>query len=425
MTQKNREFQVFVKPVGALCNLQCDYCYYLETEKSEQKENSFIMPDDLLEKYITQNIRASMGQVINFSWHGGEPTMAGIDFYKRVVDIQKIHKPANRTIVNGIQTNGILLDERWCRFLAGEKFIVGLSMDGPREFHDIYRRNKDHKPTFNKVLEAFRLMQDCGTVPEILCVVHAGNVDNPLEVYRFFRQLGARHMTFLPLVIRQPGSDKGVTADSVPSEGFGDFVTAIFDEWVKNDIGKIKVQLFEEAARTAFRQDHTLCIFRKTCGGVPVVEKNGDFYSCDHFVDQKHLVGNINETDLKDLLDSRQQHDFGQAKLTTLPQYCVDCEVRPMCNGECPKNRFIRTPDGEPGLNYLCAGYRKFFNHCRPWVSAVTAAWNLKNRGGSASAFPDQTIQNKRNQPVPGKINRNDPCPCGSGKKYKKCCLGS
>ena len=255
--------------------------------------------------------------------------------------------------------------------------------------------------------------------------MHAGNVGNPLEVYRFFIELGTRYITFLPLVTRQPGTENCVTEDSVPSEGFGDFMISIFDEWVTNDIGKIKVQLFEEAARTAFNQDHTLCIFKEICGGVPVVEHNGDFYSCDHYVDREHLIGNIADTGIEELLLSRQQIEFGMAKLETLPRFCLDCEVRSMCNGECPKNRFINTPDGEQRLNYLCAGYRKFFNHCRPWVDAITAAWNYKNQAGSTYPVRDQTLQNKKNQPIPGKINRNDPCPCGSGKKFKKCCLGN
>jgi uncharacterized protein len=333
------------------------------------------MADDILELYIKQHIQATSDNTINFSWHGGEPLLAGIDFYRKVLKVQSANEPAGKTIVNGIQTNGTLLDDRWCNFLSEEGFVVGISIDGPAELHDIFRRTKDDHTTFIKVLRGFQLLMKHGVVPEILCVVNAANVKHPLVIYDFFKQMGAKFITFLPLVEPELCSTTGVSRNSVPSESFGHFLSEVFDEWVENDIGKIKVQIFEEAARTAFNQEHTLCIFKVNCGGVPVVEHNGDFYSCDHYVNKDHLLGNIRDHSLADFLDSERQQIFGRAKSASLPEYCISCEVRSMCNGECPKNRFITKPDGESGLNYLCKGYKYFFNHCRPFVEAISAEW--------------------------------------------------
>ena len=373
MVQASREFQVFVKPVGALCNLDCRYCYYLEKEHLYPKDEKFQMTDETLEDYIVQHIDASPEAVIRFSWHGGEPTVLGLDYFRRIVALQRKHQPPGRSIVNGIQTNGTLLDEEWCRFFAREGFAVGLSLDGPPEMHDLYRVTKDQKPTHEQAMHGYRLLQKHGVYTDILCVVNADNVRLPLKVYRFFKQINAQYITFLPLV--EPDSKGGVSQTSVPAEAWGEFLCTVFDEWIEGDIGRVKVQIFEETARTAFNQEHSLCIFRPTCGDIPVVEHNGDFYSCDHFVDPEHLLGNIRETPLVGLLESPAQRAFGRAKQETLPRYCQECDVRAMCNGECPRNRFIATPDGETGLNYLCAGYKRFFAHCQPFVSEVAALW--------------------------------------------------
>jgi len=375
MATISREFQIFAKPVGPVCNLSCRYCYYLGKKSLYPDADHFLMSDDILEKYVIQHIKASTDTTINFSWHGGEPLLAGIDFYREVVKLQRKHRPADSKIVNGIQTNGTLIDNDWGNFLAAEGFIVGISIDGPGDLHNDYRRTRDDDTTLQHVIRGYELLQKHGVLLEILCVVNADNVKYPLVIYNFFKQLGARYITFLPLVETQPDSPTGASRNSVPSEEFGYFLSAIFDEWVEKDIGKIKVQIFEEAARTAFNQEHTLCIFKVECGGVPVVEHTGDFYSCDHYVDSEHLLGNVRDHSLSYFLDSERQKAFGQFKSTSLPQYCLDCDVRPMCNGECPKNRFITTPDGEPGLNYLCNGYKYFFNHCRPFVEAISAAW--------------------------------------------------
>ena len=375
MKKVSQEFQVFVKPVGASCNLACQYCYYLEKGTLYPDEKKFCMSEDLLEEYIVQHIAASLGPDIFFSWHGGEPTVAGLQYFQRIVEIQQKHRPENCTIINGIQTNGTLLDDDWCRFLATENFMVGISLDGPEELHSIYRCYKDGQSSFEKTIRGFQLLKSYGINCEILCVVNAQNVIHPLRVYRFFKELQAEFISFLPLVEKLPSGENRVSERSVPAKAFGEFLIAIFDEWKAFDIGKIKIQIFEEAIRTAFDLEHTLCIFKKTCGGVPVVEHNGDFYSCDHYVDPNHLLGNIHETTLVELLESTSQNEFGQEKLRSLPDFCLKCEVRQMCNGACPKDRFIETPDGEPGLNYLCEGYKLFFNHCKPFVDQVAEVW--------------------------------------------------
>jgi uncharacterized protein len=371
----SREFQIFVKPVGPICNLSCRYCYYLGKKSLYPDSDHFLMEDNILENYVIQHIKASTNKIINFSWHGGEPLLAGIDFFRKVVNLQRKHQHAGSKILNGIQTNGTLLDDEWCSFLAAESFIVGISIDGPGDLHNNFRRTKENGTTLQQVIRGYELLQKHGILPEILCVVNADNVKYPLVIYNFFKQLGTKYITFLPLVEPQTNSLTGVSRNSVPPEEFGIFLNSVFDEWVEKDIGRIKIQIFEEAARTAFNQEHTLCIFKVDCGGVPVVEHNGNFYSCDHYVDSSHLLGNISDHSLSYFLLSDRQKVFGQAKSLTLPRYCIDCEVRSMCNGECPKNRFIAAPDGEMGLNYLCSGYKYFFNHCRPFVEAISATW--------------------------------------------------
>ena len=374
------DFQVFVKPVGAVCNLGCQYCYYLDKQQLYPENQGFRMPDDLLEEYIIQHIKASSGPELFYSWHGGEPTLAGLQFFKRVVELQKKYLPENWIVINGLQTNGTLLSHEWCRFLKREHFIVGISLDGPENIHSIYRFRKDRQACFDEVLRGYSLLRQYGIPCEILCVVSSANVSYPLEIYRYFKHLKVEFITFLPLVEKVTSMGKQVSERTVNAKAFGEFLCAIFDEWITSDIGILKIQLFEEALRTAFGLDHTLCIFKEICGGVPVVEHNGDFYSCDHFVDKGYMLGNIRKTTLSQLLESPQQKAFGQAKLTSLPNYCLKCEVREMCNGACPKDRFIKTGDGEEGLNYLCEGYKLFFNHCKPFVEQVAQVWQANNR---------------------------------------------
>jgi uncharacterized protein len=374
------------------------------------------MADDVLEEYIVQHIAACPEPVVNFSWHGGEPTILGLDYFRKIVALQRTHRPPRRRIANGIQTNGTLLDEEWCRFLAGEGFTVGLSLDGPQEMHDRYRVTKGARSTHALALRGWNLLQQHRVPCNALCVIHAENAQHPTETYRFFKQIGARYVEFLPLVEPLPDGGGRVTDCSVPTAAWGEFLCGVFDEWLSQDIERITVQMFEEAARTAFGREHSLCIFRETCGDVPVVEHNGDFFACDHFVDAGHRQGNIREAGLADLLEGPAQRAFGQAKLDTLPRQCRACDVRNMCNGGCPKDRIVRTPDGDERLNCLCAGYKRFFTHCRPFVEQLSALWRRQQAEAQPTVARAEGVKESR------RAGRNDPCPCGSGRKYKKCC---
>lgn len=376
MTAAARSFQIFIKPVGAACNLGCRYCYYLGKDCSGPERGPLRMPLDLLESYILQHFEAAPpDEVVRFSWHGGEPTLAGLGFFRQAVSLQRRHLPPGRSFTNGLQTNGTLLDDEWGRFFAAEGFAVGLSLDGPREIHDLRRVTRDGRPTFDPALRGYEILRRHNVPVEILCVVGAHNVGHPAEVYGSFKRIGASFVTFLPLVERRTGTPGGVSADTVPAEAWGEFLCAVFDAWVGADIGRVKVQIFEEAVRTAFGLEHSLCLFRPVCGDVPVVERDGLFYSCDHFVDDAHRLGSVRETPLAELLECPAQRAFGRRKLETLPRACRECDVLGMCHGECPKNRFARTPEGEEGHNYLCLGYKRFFRHCRPFVEAVGAEW--------------------------------------------------
>ena len=378
MSLESMEFQVFVKPVGASCNLSCKYCYYLDKVKLHKGTELKSMPDEILEAYIFQHLNATSANDVFFSWHGGEPTLAGLEFYRNVVALQKELNGCGKNIINGLQTNGINLTDEWCSFLADERFIVGISLDGPERIHNVNRQFTSGKGSFQDVILGLELVKKHQIFFEILCVVNAHNVDYPLEVYSFFKSIDARYISFLPLVEKHSFTESDVSADSVPSAAFGDFLISIFDSWQEHDIGRIKIQIIEEALRTAFNQDHTLCIFKKNCGGVPVLEKNGDLYSCDHYVKSDYLLGNILQKDLAEMIKSDVQKKFGKQKSDSLPLFCLNCEVLDMCNGECPKNRFCHSPTGEDGLNYLCEGYKKFFMHCKPFAEAVSEVWRSK-----------------------------------------------
>ena len=296
-------FQVFIKPVGARCNLQCSYCYYLKTCDIYGSYRKPIMDDKTLENCISQLFSASSENTVMFTWHGGEPLLAGIDFYKKALLIQKKYLPQGKQFLNGIQTNGTLITKEWCEFFAENRFFVGVSIDGPEDFHNVTRYNNNKQGSYLKTLEGFKSLCEYGINTEILCVINSFNVYHPLEVYGFFKTLGAKYITFLPLVEKEDSGSGEVSQSSVPAYEFGLFLSAVFDEWVKKDIGAVKIQIFEEALRTAFNQEHTLCIFKERCGGVPVVEKTGDFYSCDHFVEKSRSLGNINEHSLEYFLN--------------------------------------------------------------------------------------------------------------------------
>ena len=413
MATASREFQVMAKPIGSACNLDCSYCYYLEKKDLYPKRQSFRMADDLLESYIIQHIEACPTEVIFFSWHGGEATLLGLDYFRRIVEIQREHKPIGRKILNGIQTNGTLLNDDWCKFLAFEGFLVGISIDGPKELHDPYRVNKSGAKTHKQVMQAYHKLRKFGITVDVLCVVHKGNVTHPAAVYRFFKSIGVQYLQFLPIVV--PLKDNEMSPESVPAEAYGNFLCAVFDEWVRNDIGQVVIQNIEEAEKPFRGQEHALCLFREPCGDVVVVEHNGDFYTCDHFVNEENRLGNIRDTPLVEFLESQELKKFGQDKRDKLPQYCLDCEVLSSCNGGCKKDQFTMTPDGEEGLNYLCSGYKHFFTHTRAPLQKLASLRKTDD--------PMERITGLLQDENIVTAGRNDPCPCGSGKKYKKCCL--
>jgi uncharacterized protein len=329
------------------------------------------MNDELLETYLRQYVDAQQVPEITVAWQGGEPTLMGLDFFKRSVEYtRRLARPGMR-IQHTLQTNGTLLNDEWCRFFRENNFLVGLSLDGPRELHDCYRVDKAGAPTFDRVIRAARLMQNHKVEFNVLCAVHATNAEHPLRVYRFFRdELAARWVQFIPIVERinadgsrflQEGST--VTDRSVKPDNWGRFLMTIFDEWVRRDVGEMHVNVFEAALASWVGVPATMCIFDETCGKALVLEHNGDVYSCDHFVEPRYLLGNIKDRNLKDLVTSDKQCRFGNDKYDLLPRQCRECGVRFACNGECPKNRFIPTSNDELGLNYLCAGYKAFFNH--------------------------------------------------------------
>jgi uncharacterized protein len=414
-------FHLLAKPTGAMCNLGCKYCFFL-SKKNLYPNSSFQMSDELLETYTRQYIEAQQIAQATFAWQGGEPTMMGLEFFKRSIQYQQKYRRPKMIIQNTMQTNGTLLDDDWCEFFRKNNFLIGLSLDGPRELHDAYRVDKAGKPTFDRVMRAAGLLRDHKVDYNILTTVHASNANHPLEVYRFLRdKVKASFIQFIPIVERDndTGYQEGdtVTDRSVKADQYGRFLISIFDEWVKRDVGKTYVQIFDVALAAWAGVHPGICAFSETCGTAMAMEHNGDMYSCDHFVEPKYLLGNINEKHMAQLAASRKQRKFGRDKLDSLPEYCRKCEVRFACNGECPKNRFIQTPDGEPGLNYLCAGYREFFRH----IDGPMRFMAHELRLGQAPANIMNFIKDGKISQVIYKPGRNDPCPCGSGLKYKKC----
>jgi len=357
-------FHVMVKPRGAVCNLACEYCFYLDKKRLYPDETAFRMPDAVLERFTRDYIHAQGVPQVNFGWQGGEPTLMGVEFFRRAVDWQARYARRGWHVLNSIQTNGTLLDDEWCEFLREHRFLVGLSLDGPKELHDAYRRDRSGRPTFERVMRALRLLQEHCVEFNILCVVNRRNGDCPLDVYRFLRTQGVEFIQFIPAVGRR--EDGSVTDWSVLPEQYGEFLCDVFDEWADNDVGRVFVQTFEVALGIWLGRGAGLCIFGETCGNALALEHNGDLYSCDHFVFPEYRLGNIMTTPLGELVRSPVQRAFGWDKRARLPKRCRECKVLFACNGGCPKDRFRETPEGEPGLNYLCEGYRQFFTHIDP-----------------------------------------------------------
>jgi uncharacterized protein len=408
---------VMAKPTGARCNLRCDYCFFLE--KADLYPGSdFRMSDEVLDAYVRQTVDAQQVPHVTLAWQGGEPTLMGLDFFRHAVEVESEALRPGMSVERTMQTNGVLLDEEWMEFLREHEYLVGLSLDGPRELHDVYRHDGAGRSVFDDVVAAAELMKAHGVEFNVLCTVNAANSERPLDVYRFFRdELGARFIQFIPIVeVDEPPADGEpgtVTDRSVRPEAYGGFLTAIFDEWVRHDVGEMFVQFFDGVLAAYVRGYSSLCVLRPTCGTGVALEHNGDLYSCDHFVDPDYLLGNILETPIAELAASEQQRAFGESKQTSLPRYCRECEYVFACNGECPKNRILVTPDGEPGLNWLCAGLKDFFAHTERPMRGMA---ELLRQGREAREIMDAIAVEAAT------TGRNDPCPCGSGKKFKRCC---
>lgn len=363
-------FHLLAKPTGAICNLDCEYCFFL-TKEQLYPGSKFRMSDDLLEIYIQQLLQSHQTPEVTIAWQGGEPTLMGLEFFARSIELVEKHKKPGQQVNHTLQTNGTRLDDDWGRFFKQHNFLIGLSLDGPQNLHDTYRVDKRGRGTYEQVMQGWQVLKKHQVDFNILCTVNAANGDQPLEVYRFFRdELGTEFIQFIPIIerVNEDGSTliqsgNQVTERSIKPEQFGQFLIGVFDEWVMRDVGKVFVQHFDAALANWVGVPPSVCIFSKTCGTALALEHNGDLYSCDHFVEPDYKLGNIQETPMIELIASEKQRQFGQAKLNSLPQYCRKCEVRFACNGGCPKNRFIETPDGESGLNYLCAGYKAFFTH--------------------------------------------------------------
>lgn len=430
------------KPIGPICNLDCRYCFYLEKENYYTADRkvmpSWAMSQATLENYIRQYIEGQPLNDVQFAWQGGEPTLLGVAYFENVVRLQQTYANG-KTIHNAFQTNGTLLDNTWGEFLRDNNFLVGVSIDGPADLHDTYRVDKQQRPTFERVMAGIELLKRFGVAFNTLTVVSRKNSQQPERVYQFLKSIGSGYIQFIPLVERsvddmprmidgliqlhlaKPAvnteNDAPVTPWSVRSIDYGRFLVKVFDEWVRADVGKVFVQHFDVALGSWCGMPGSLCVFSETCGQALAVEHNGDVYSCDHYVYPEYKLGNLNETPLVDLVFSETQKRFGQDKKTTLPSDCLECDVRFACHGECPKHRFVRTKSGEFGLNYLCAGYKLFFNHIDEPMKHMCNLLHHKK----APAGVMEWIK-KRPKVKTEIIGRNDACSCGSGKKAKRCC---
>jgi serine-type anaerobic sulfatase-maturating enzyme len=410
-TQKQPErwrFCIMAKPIGPACNLRCTYCFYLEKE-ALLDNGDHRMSDEVLEAYVRKYFQSQPGsEPVAFHWQGGEPTLMGLDFYRKVIELERKHCHG-RAFTNSIQTNGTLFDDEWGRFLSEGKWLVGLSLDGPKEVHDTYRLDTHGKGSFDAVMLGLDVLKRYNVEFNVLTSVTPATTAHPLEVYRFFKDVGVRFVQFMPIVERLPdhaaeelglqlavGIRSGeavqtvkMTPWSVVPEAYGEFLVGIFNEWVRNDVGSLTVMNFEWAFANYLGRPAGVCGWMPTCGRSPIIEHNGDVYACDHYMYPEYRLGNVLSDDLQEMMQSKRQVAFGDAKLDTLPKYCRQCSVGPACWGECPKRRFLETPDGEPGLNYLCVGYKKFFEHSAPYFHAMA---RLMEEGQPASKIMESQV---------------------------------
>ncbi len=435
-------FHLLAKPTGAICNLDCKYCFFLSKEML-YPGSRFRMSDEVLEAYIQQFVDSHQMLEATIAWQGGEPTLMGLDFFRRSVEFVEKRKNPGQSVVYTIQTNGTRLDDEWGAFFKEHNFLVGLSVDGPQALHNAYRVDKGGQGTFERVMRGWEFLRRHEVDVNILCTVHAANADHPLVVYRFFRdELGAQFIQLIPIVERvtpqtRPLANKGwgetesgkrplytqdghmVTGRSVKPKQYGSFLSGVFDEWVRHDVGRVYVQHFDVALANWAGEPPGVCVFSETCGLALALEHTGDLYSCDHYVEQDYRLGNILETPMIDMVASERQHTFGRDKRDTLPHYCRECEVRFACHGECPRHRFLKTPDGEEGLSYLCAGYKLFFHHIDEAMRFM--ANELRYGRAPANVMRYMAYKDAQLQQALAQAGRDDPCPCGSGKKFRLC----
>ncbi|HSQ99743.1 MAG TPA: anaerobic sulfatase maturase [Sphingomicrobium sp.] len=382
---------VLAKPIGPVCDIKCDYCFYLEKRGLFGSDEEYRMPDAVLAKYIEQYVAAQPTPVVEFVWHGGEPTLLGVDFFRRVVELQKPLR-AKKEIRNSLQTNALHLDDEWCEFFKANGFFIGVSLDGPKEIHDRYRKDRHGQGTFDRVMQGVRLLQKHGVEFNVLACVARDTAYRPLEVYRFFKEVGIGYIQFTPIVEREPDAETKViklwlarpsrldleetntrvTPWSVEPEKYGDFLIAIYEEWVRKDVGSVFVMNFEWALNAWLGQGSPVCIFSRQCGRAVAMEHDGSVYACDHYVYPEYRLGNVLDDNLGRMVDASVASGFGPHKEKTLPRYCRECEVLEACWGGCPKHRFAKSPYGEPGLHYLCPSYKKFFRHIRKYLHAMT-----------------------------------------------------
>lgn len=374
-----RPMYIMLKPAGALCNLRCKYCYYLEKNELYKRQGNHVITDELLEKFVKEYIEAQTTPNILFTWHGGETLMRPISFYRRALELQRIYSHG-RQIDNCIQTNGTLLNDEWCEFFKQNNFLVGVSIDGPQEFHDEYRKTGTGRPTFRDVMKGINLLNKHGVEWNALAVVNDFNADYPLDFYHFFKEIGCRYIQFTPIVERittrpdnlrlAPGmQEEGMLADfSITAGQWGNFLCTIFDEWVHHDVGEYYIQLFDATLANWVGQAPGICTMAEECGHAGVMEFNGDVYSCDHFVFPEYKLGNLHDQTIFEMMNGQRQREFSRMKKQMLPQQCRECRFLFACHGECPKNRFVRDKYCNPGLNYLCQGYYRFFKHVSPYM---------------------------------------------------------
>lgn len=387
MNRPPRAFHVMSKPTGAICNLDCEYCFFLAKEEL-YPGSGFRMPEDVHAAYISQLLAAQRGvDEVVVAFQGGEPTLMGLDFFRRTLELERQFAAPGQRILNTLQTNATLIDDEWAAFLAEHEFLVGVSIDGPREMHDAFRVDKGGKPTFDRVIAGLDALKRHGVEWNALVTINSANAEHGREVYTYLRdELGATFMQLIPIVEHTGGEN--ASHRSVTGPQYGRFLIEVFDEWGRNDVGDVFVQMFDTALAHWLGMDQAgMCVHARTCGDALALEHNGDLYSCDHYVEPEYLLGNITQgRTLLQLVDSPQQRAFGQAKLDTLPAYCRSCDVRFACNGGCPKDRFLTTPDGEPGLHYLCDGYQAFFRHVDQPMKVMRG---LLQRGQDATGLRD------------------------------------